>query len=335
MTNNIGLLKQSPADFIVTEEIDFNLTGEGEHIWLYIEKTGINTKELIKKLAQFCNLPRHHIGYSGLKDKHAITRQWISVYYPGKKEIDFSGFHHPGITLLDITRHHKKLKIGTHKFNRFSLVIREVSQPFTDIQTKLEQIKTNGFLNYYGIQRFGFDNLEKAQQWIAGEYQPEKSEQGFLYSVIRAYLFNAYIDYKKQQNTLYKAMPGDIVGLINSNSFFMVTDETLEDINQRIKLHKLALAGVLVGKEQKLHFQHNALTQYQDFCRKHQQYVDFLINKMDMQFRSTLIIPQDITYEFDHDNHLLKLDFSLPCGSYATSLVDALSHSESYLNQDA
>ena len=71
--------KQHPADFRVAEQIDFPLTGHGEHLWCYVEKTGLNTAWLKREWARLTDCPPKDIAHSGLKDRHAITRQWLSL----------------------------------------------------------------------------------------------------------------------------------------------------------------------------------------------------------------------------------------------------------------
>ena len=258
----IGTLKTDPKDFIVKETMHFDLTGEGEHIWLYIKKTTKNTKDVIKALASYTGIPAKNIGYSGLKDKHAETTQWFSIYYPGKQDIDFSNFEVENIEILKITRHNKKLKIGTHRLNQFMIRIRNLQYPVKALQKKALEIQANGFWNDFGDQRFGFENLDNAQKWIKGDYRPKNHEKGFLLSTLRSYLFNEYLTLLKNKSIL---KVGDIVGLRNTTNFFKVTEAELDDLTERFNNQEIILAAPLIGSPQKLHFSDQALSIFESF----------------------------------------------------------------------
>ena len=324
MSHYIGKLKIFNTDFFVEEELGFKLTGYGEHIWLYIEKEGCNTKDILRALALFTGLKPRDIGYSGLKDKHAVTRQWLSLYYPGKIDIDFSGFNLAAVKILQITRHNKKLKIGNHKANFFRIVLRDLTLPFEKIEHKLHAITTNGFINLFGEQRFGHDNLQQAHDLIDGKLTLNPKDKGFLLSVMRSFLFNAYAEFRQQYNTAHIALLGDIVGFTDGNTVFQVTQDTQKEIQQRIIAKELCLAAPLIGKQQKLFFSDLALEQYTIFCAHHHKFIDYLTQHTDMQFRSMYAFPRQLNYDYDQINNSLKLSFHLPTGAYATSLVGAL-----------
>lgn len=318
-------LKASFEDFIVEEILGFDLSGEGEHLWLYIQKTGMNTQEAIKRISHYSNIPKRHIGYSGLKDKQAVTSQWLSLYLPGKEDIDFSQFNDENIIIKTLKRHNKKLKVGTHKQNRFILTLRDIQKEFSEIESTLQSIKQNGYINYYGEQRFGHDNLSLATQWIKGTYTPKRHEKGFLYSVIRAYLFNAYIDDRLAQGTFEKPLIGDIVSLSHGSSFFKVDSAAEKDIKARFKKGEILLAAPLIGKLQKLHYDDEALQSYLRFCEPYQEYIDFLNSEnLEMQFRATKVLPENLSYQYNENDNTLVLHFTLIKGAYATTLVDAL-----------
>jgi tRNA pseudouridine13 synthase len=115
-------IRSTPADFDVTEELGYEFDGEGEHDYLYVEKTGANTEWLSRQLAQFADLPARDVGYSGLKDRNAVTRQWFSV--PRWNSPDWAAVDIEGAKLLDVQRHSKKLRRGAHKANHFRIVLR-------------------------------------------------------------------------------------------------------------------------------------------------------------------------------------------------------------------
>jgi tRNA pseudouridine13 synthase len=121
-----AVLRASPEDFQVEEILGYDADGEGEHALLWVEKRGSNTDWVAKELARFAEVPPLNVGYAGLKDRHAVTRQTFSVQLAGKPDPDWSAFPHAEVKVLAATRHKRKLKRGALRGNRFVLVLREV-----------------------------------------------------------------------------------------------------------------------------------------------------------------------------------------------------------------
>lgn len=186
--------KTTPEDFYVEELMDIEFSGEGEHLYLYIEKIGQNTEYVAKQLAKSFGLQQMDVGFSGLKDRWAVTRQWFSLYVRKQQfdAIDLSSIE--GVQLIDQARHNKKLRRGEHKGNHFKLVIRGLSS-IDSVEDALEAIRDRGFPNYFGVQRFGREgqNLERAKRWFAGEIKVSRSQRSFYLSAARSYLFNVLL----------------------------------------------------------------------------------------------------------------------------------------------
>lgn len=151
-----GVIKQRPEDFLVEELPLYQPTGEGEHIYLFIEKRGLSTFDLINIVARHFDVPRFAVGYAGLKDKHAVTRQVLSVHAPGRSLSDFPDLRHERLTLLWADQHASKLRVGHLAGNRFSIRIRGVS-PTAVLSAKrvLDSLARTGVPNRIGEQRFG------------------------------------------------------------------------------------------------------------------------------------------------------------------------------------
>ena len=143
-----AVFKQSPEDFFVEEILPFTPSNSGNHHYYIIEKTSLSTFEAVDAIADFANVPRNSIGYAGLKDKQAVTRQTISLEKP------LENFHHPSIKLLSHALHPTKLKIGKLYGNRFRIVLREVENP-SALKEEFEKVCKKGIPNTYGPQRFG------------------------------------------------------------------------------------------------------------------------------------------------------------------------------------
>ena len=119
-------LRATPEDFLVEEILGYDAEGEGEHAMLWVEKRGANTDWVARELAKFAGVSPMNVGYAGLKDRHAVTRQTFSVQLPGKPDPDWSAFPHAEVKVLAATRHSRKLKRGALRGNRFVLVLRDV-----------------------------------------------------------------------------------------------------------------------------------------------------------------------------------------------------------------
>ncbi|MEM9064255.1 MAG: tRNA pseudouridine(13) synthase TruD [Planctomycetota bacterium] len=151
-----GAIKQRPEDFIVDEQPAFPPSGEGEHIFLYVEKTGLSTFELIDRVAKHFRVHRSRVGYAGLKDKPAITRQTLSVHVPGKRPEDFPQLETDQIKVQWVDLHSSKLRRGQLAGNRFSIRIRDVGiQDALPAKRVLERLAITGVPNRLGEQRFG------------------------------------------------------------------------------------------------------------------------------------------------------------------------------------
>ena len=142
-----GVIKEQVEDFYVEESLEPELAGEGEHAWLWLEKQGQNTEYVAEKIAQFANVKLMDVGFSGLKDRWAITRQWFSVYLSNKTELVWSELALEGVKILKHGRHLKKLRRGEHVSNKFKIVVRSLEQA-ESIEDELLRIAETGFPNY-------------------------------------------------------------------------------------------------------------------------------------------------------------------------------------------
>lgn len=151
-----GRLKVRPEDFLVEELPAYQPSGDGEHVYLFVEKRGLPTLTMLGAIARHFGVRTGDVGYAGLKDKHAITRQMVSVHLPGVDENSFGAFEHPHIGILWAARHGNKLRRGHLAGNRFIIRIRDV-----DVSKVVHAHRAIGLLakvgvpNRAGEQRFG------------------------------------------------------------------------------------------------------------------------------------------------------------------------------------
>lgn len=168
-----GTIKQRPEDFLVDEIPQYQPSGSGEHIYMLVQKRLMSTMDMVSVIARHFHVKRHAVGYAGLKDKHAITRQVVSVHVPGRKLDDFPMLQHEQISVLWTDMHANKLRPGHLKGNRFSIRIRNVKPTDVVIARKvLDRLAKLGVPNRVGEQRFGMleNNHMIGRHMIAGDF---------------------------------------------------------------------------------------------------------------------------------------------------------------------
>ena len=241
-------MRGAPADFDVTETLGWNLSGDGEHDYLWIEKTGANTEWVARQLARHAGVPAKDVGYAGLKDRQAVTRQWFSV--PRWHQPDWSVCGLEGVRILEVSRHVKKLRRGAHQGNRFHIVLRgkHLEQHADALTQRVAAIREQGVPNYFGEQRFGIDggNLELADAWAAGKRLP-RHKRSLAISTVRSFLFNEMLDGRVRDGTWNRLQPGDKANLDGTGSVFDV-DEVDETLASRCAKQDIHPAGTLAGE---------------------------------------------------------------------------------------
>lgn len=318
-----GLYKQQFEDFIVIEELGFELTGEGEHVLVYLEKKDCNTVFVAEQLAKYVGISAKNVSYAGLKDRQAVTQQWFSLHMPGKETPDFSKFDLAGCRILQITRHNKKLKIGALKGNRFKIILRNLTD---NIEPKLNTIKQHGVPNYFGEQRFGRDqnNITQAIKWATGEISvKDRKKRGFYLSAARSAIFNDIVSQRIKQNIQQTVLDGDILQLSKSNSWFLSKTDELSLLQQRLQNGEINITAPMVG-DSPLGTTSVAL-EFEKNCLKHWSCFEELFKKERMETirRSILLRPEQLEWQWIGENDI-EINFYLPSGCYATSVLREL-----------
>jgi tRNA pseudouridine13 synthase len=302
-------LKRLNEDFIVTE-LPLQLpSGEGEHIWLDIEKNGANTAFVAQQLAQAAGVQDMDVGYAGLKDRYAITRQWFSIYLPngkGKGETpDLTQLQHPEFKVLSQSRHVKKLRPGDLLGNRFRIVLRDVTGgpgAIEALEANLKSVASLGVPNYFGAQRFGFDggNVEQGRAMLAREIRVRNpKKKGIYLSAVRSFVFNEVLALRIQQGLWGKTLPGDVMdelgrptGPLWGRGRVSTTDQAQALENGVAERNATLCDGM----------EHAGL---------------------DQDRRALVASPVDMSWEWLQADQLV-LTFSLSAGNYATSVLGEL-----------
>lgn len=322
-----GLFKSCAEDFQVIEQLGYEPIGEGEHIYLWVQKNGLNTAYLAEQIAKFTGLPLRAVTYAGRKDKHALTTQWFSVHLPGKGEFEWAKLNEPGAEILSAIRHNKKLRTGVLKGNKFNITIRNISST-QGIEERLELIKKHGVPNYFGQQRFGDTrhdsrggNLVLAEKMIHGEAIRNRNKRSMAISALRSWFFNQVIHSRLMTNCLDKPMLGDVMQLAGSQSFFCA-DQLSADILQRLKERDIYITGPLWGAGE-LASQKSVLHLENDIAQQHLTVCKTLENLgLKQERRAVSLFPNELEWTLTGDT--LNLQFSLPAGTFATSVLREL-----------
>jgi len=324
-SNLSGRIRSHNSDFQVDETQQFTPSGTGEHVWLKVKKSGENTDWVAKAFAQIADVPRKDVSYAGMKDRNAITTQWFSVQMPGCEapdwQVELSNKDLNSVEVLEEYRHDRKLKRGALKGNRFKLVLRDFHGSENELSESIQRIKEQGVPNYYGAQRFGHNgfNINKAEQWFAGECKvKDRNKRSIYLSAARSWIFNHILSARVTDGSWNRAMQGDVFMLNGSNSSF--AQEINDEITQRIDSHDIHPSGPLWGRGH-LASQHSI----QEFEEKITSTFNVLCdglerNGLKQERRALRLSVKDIEYQM-LDSEAVELSFSLPQGTYATSVL--------------
>ena len=315
-----GKIRTIPEDFIVKENLAFEPSGAGEHAFLQIEKTGENTDYVARQLSRFANVRQRDVSYAGLKDRHAVTTQWFSVWLPGKADPDWSQFETDSMKVLHAVRHARKLKRGVLSGNGFTLTIRDWQGDKDKTIQQLEGIKANGMANYYGSQRFGNEgqNVNKALAMFAGA-KVGREQRSLYLSAARSYLFNQILACRVSRKNWNQPMAGDTYQFDLSHSCFK-SEVPDAEIIRRLEIKDIHQTGALWGKgdagvsADTLDLEQGIIDAYPELAQ------GLIACGVDNDRRALRVNVQALQWQFVSDT-TLKLDFTLPAGSYATSLL--------------
>ncbi len=325
-------LKSTPEDFEVTEQFDVTLSGRGEHLWIRLEKRQWATPQAVAAVAKALGVDRRDVSYSGLKDKQAISRQWLSVWLPGKQAPEGWQQQLPaGMTVLKEGRHERKLKRGSHQGNQFVIWLRQVSD-VAAVEARLQQITALGVPNYFGSQRFGINdsNLNDAEALFNGARLPRWRESLVL-SAVRSALFNLMVAARIEQHPWPSLLVGDRAQLAGSRSFFAV--EQLDDsLLARLASGDIAPTAALWGRGEP-ESDGWAKASEQAIAAAHPLWCQ-LLERVGLEQERRLISLRPAALSWQWQGSDLQLRFSLPRGCFATSVIRELAATDSEKSDD-
>ena len=319
-----GRLRDRPEDFQVSEILGFEPDGEGDHLLLWVRKTGANTEWVARRLAATAGVPVAAVGYAGLKDRWAITEQWFSMPRPRALEPDWGALVEQGIEVLAVHPHRRKLRRGALTGNRFRIRVRDCRLEMADLERRLEVLRARGVPNYFGEQRFGHadGNLHRAHELLTGAAQRvPRHQRGLWLSAARAQIFNELLAERVSRGDWDRLQAGDCPQLAGSHSFFLaeVVDEALGERAARLDLHP---SGPLWGGgEPPTRLEPRALE-----CGIAAGFAPWPARLaelgLEQERRSLRLTVEDLSGALDGGS--LMLEFRLSSGAYATAVLREL-----------
>jgi len=326
------------------EEIPlYEFSGDGEHLVLFVRKKNLSTSEMIGHIARYLGIKNKEIGYAGLKDKHALTKQYISLHKKYERLID--DFKHDSIKIISKTYHNNKIRIGHLKGNRFYIKLKKVNPTSAKkIDEALKNISSVGMPNFFGYQRFGNDGNnhilgEKLAKGETRERNPRVKK--LLINAYQSHMFNLWLSRRLEINSLVRSfeaseiesllnMPNDEIKRLQKQKhpFKLISGDIMEHYPygrlfefdgsehdfDRFNTRDISVTGLLCGKKVKT---------ASGVARDIEKDYDDEINA-DGARRYAWIYPTEIEGRFNAVEAQYEMNFTLPKGSYATVLIEEI-----------
>lgn len=339
------LFKQNKDDFVVTEIPLYEFSGEGEHLIIKFRKKDLTTWDALQIFSEYLGCRARDIGYAGLKDKNALTIQYISI--PNSFKEKLNSFNHANIKILETTRHNNKIRIGHLKGNKFFIRLKRVNiMDSRKIEQVVASIASFGMPNYFGFQRFGIfgDNYKKGEAIINGELKEKNRKLKQMYiNAYQSQLFNSWLSKRielsklvaafepkevheklnlpleivknmKKQKHPFKLLPGDLMSHYPYGKIFHVEDQSVEA--EKFFNRDRVPTGLLCGKKVKI-AEDLAYDIEKDFDKESGE---------DGARRFSWIFPTEIETNYKEERNWMELNFTLPKGSYATEFIAEIMH---------
>ena len=323
----------TPDTFTVEEIPAYAPSGEGTHLFLWIEKRGLTTFDAIARIARALDLAPRDIGYAGLKDRHALTRQWLSL--PGiaaERALEIVG---ADLKVLQAVPHPHKLRLGHLRGNRFEVTLTgdAAKGELEALRARFEALAASGVPNRFGAQRFGAggDNAAVGLALLRGERRErDKRRRRLLLSALQSAVFNRALELRAASGALAEVRGGDVLQKTDSGGLFVTTDPTVDQ--PRVDRGEVIPTGPLPGGREiepppdtpSRAIDDEAIASVgatrEDFSR--------VGRELPGARRAVLLKAGDPALELPTaPDGPIRVRFSLPSGGYATVFVDAILNS--------
>jgi tRNA pseudouridine13 synthase len=334
-----GRIKVFPEDFDVEEIPAYQPSGSGDFLFLWIEKRDMGAEYLVRQIAKRLDISSGEVGTAGLKDRHAVARQMVSV--PGHVEERLSQLEGDGIRILKVSRHGNKLRPGHLHGNRFRVFVRELDASASitaALPPLLERLRAHGLPNYYGPQRFGKDGetlqiglalLRKEQPLLASGHKVNVRNpflKKLALSAAQSGLFNHYLGRRQADGCARQVLRGDVMAKVPFGGMFLAEDVKGEQ--QRLDVGEIVPAGPIFGRKTFPAAHDAALREQatlQAFGLAKENFSGFG-KLLQGTRRHNLVYVADLAAAQEPEG--LRLTFTLPAGSYATVLLREIMKTE-------
>jgi tRNA pseudouridine13 synthase len=320
----------SPDTFLVEELPAYLPSGEGAHTFVWIEKRGLGTLEAVNRLARVLGVQARDVGYAGMKDRHATTRQWLSV--PAVAPEQALAAEVSDLRVLEARRHGNKLRVGHLRGNRFEVVLHDVQPGEADsISARLDELARSGIPNRYGQQRFGAagDNLQVGLEILRGaRRERDARRRKLLLSAVQSAVFNHVLELREAGGGLCMVRAGDVLQKVDSGGAFVCDDPAREQA--RVDAGEIVPTAPLPGSRVLEPPPATPARALEDQALAELGIVAGELGELGRALPGTrrpvvvkvtpgepAVAPEDVADR-------LRLRFSLPAGSYATVLLQAL-----------
>ena len=343
-----GVLRHSDDDFRVEEIPAYEPADEGDHVFAVIEKRGLTTAMAATRMAEALGIRDRDVGWAGMKDRHAITRQTLSFPPPCTPEA-ITALELPDITILEARRHRHKLRTGHLRGNRFVLVVREVglageadragdNAGAGRVNAAVERVEAilarlrqpPGLPNYFGEQRFGRDgdNAEIGRALVTsspmpgGIRRPRGRKLRLFISALQSQLFNRYVHQRLDDGLFDRVIDGDLLQKTTTGGSFASSEPEVDQA--RLEAGEVVPTGPMVGHKIKMPPAGSAAFEREsallagaglsldDFAR---------VGKLGVGARRPIAVSLLNAAVRAIGEDAIELSFELPAGSYATTLM--------------
>lgn len=319
----------SPETFFVEEIPAYLPIGDGEHVYLWIEKRNLTTLDAVNRIARVLGIEGRNVGYAGMKDRRATTRQWLSVL--GVDEARAREVVVDGLRVLATGRHRNKLRVGHLHGNRFEVVLGELAPGESQrITGALAELARTGLPNRYGQQRFGNkgDNLEAGLGLLRGtRRERDNRRRKLLLSAVQSAVFNRVLDLREKEGGLLKVRSGDILEKVETGGQFASTDAAVDQA--RVDNGEIVPTAPMPGSRVRAPEPGSEARMVEDRALAElgigpEELVQ--VGRALPGTRRSVVVKVTLTEPaIVPEGTNLRLRFSLPAGSYATVLLEALS----------
>jgi tRNA pseudouridine13 synthase len=332
-----GTVKAAPGDFRVDELPAYAPAGAGPHLYLRVEKTGRTTRDVVRELSGRLGVADRDVGVAGLKDRHAVTTQWLS--FPVASDPDPASLAADGLRVIEVSRHGNKLRTGHLRGNRFSIAVRGGDPDRA--RAAASALAARGLPNFYGAQRFGAGgrNAELGRAILQGRLaDPEAARAArdrFLrrlcISAWQSALFNRWLAERIADGLFAAALAGDVMKKLDSGGIFECADPATD--TPRVARFEISPAGPMFGHAMRPAAGPAAEREARLLAADGVGAADLARGRGEAEgTRRPARLPVRVEVEPADDG--FRASFELPRGSYATVVLGEIVKGEAGLDED-